>query len=721
MSDIRDFERCLHGKGAPCSSSCPFDLNVREFVSKLQRGSFGPAYNLYRNATAFPELVARLCSAPCGKQCAQNLQLQKLERAAIDFSRSREPARLFVPEQGRRIAVVGCSLGGLACALRLAQKHYDVTIFEADALPCGSVRQMLPWEEIEQELRLQFQYVSCKYVPETCITDPAALAQEYDAVYLSSGTGLTAEGYNIFSDADCSDTIEGLAAGLRSYQRILWYLQTGVHKPEDAEIVPGGVFQPAADAQPVIPENGNSYSKSEARQEAVRCTKCNCLLCVENCVLLQQYGQSPLDLARDVGVSSNLFHETQGHAAMREIGSCTDCGLCAEVCPVGIDIGAIILKARETLLDKGELPEAHHEYWLRDMAFANGQDAALCHLPDGGKCEYLFFPGCQSGGSDPRYVSMTYERLRSRNARTGLLLRCCGAPALWAGDQKLFQQERKQIQDIWLRAGKPIFILSCPSCMRTLSAYLPEIPMQMLYELPDLEVDGIDSYTVAAVFDPCSSRGSASLQDAVRNLAKTCNITLNELQSRKETAQCCSWGGHGYCVNQLFVKQQVKQQIDLSDDPYICYCTNCRDVFASRGKDCHHILDYILGINEAPRSAPTVTQRRENRRKLKKELAQRYGLPIEPTEVDPGMNIHMTAKVAQKISADLILEEDLIQVIAQSEQRGRLLMNPENNHLVGHWKIGYLTYWVEFSRRDDGEYEIHNAYTHRMTIKDEEI
>ena len=716
MSDIRDFERCLHGKNAPCSSACPFELDVREFVSKLQRGSFGPAYNLYRNAVAFPELVSRLCTQPCGTRCVQKLQLQKLEQAAIAFIRNREPARLSVPEQEKRVAVVGGSLGGLACALRLAQKRYDVTIFEAQELPGGSARDVLSWELIGQELRLQFQFVSCTYVPNTPITEPEKLAAEFDAVYLTSGTHLAGEGDNLFSDAHCADTLEGLAAGLRTYQQILWYLQTGARKPEEA-----AEFPPAAAAVPVIPENGSTYSKAEARQEASRCTKCNCQLCIDNCVLLQQYGQSPLDLARDVGVSTNLFHETQGHAAMREIGSCTDCGLCAEVCPVGIDIGGIILKARETLLDKGELPEAHHEYWLRDMAFANGEEAAVCHLPEGGRCDHLFFPGCQAGGSDPRYVSMTYELLRGRNPGTGLLLRCCGAPALWAGDRQLFQQELKKIRDVWIQAGKPTLILTCPSCMRTLSAYLPEIPAQMLYELPGLEPAGIGCYETAAVFDPCASRGNASLQNAVRELAKTCNVTLNALQSSKEDAQCCSWGGHGYCVNQLFVRQQVKTQIEQSGDPYICYCTNCRDIFASRGKDCRHILDYILGINEAARPAPTVTLRRENRRKLKKELAARYGLPYESTEVDPGMELHMTPAVARKISDDLILEEDLIKVIAESEASGRLLLNPENGHLVGHLKIGYLTYWVEFSRREDGVYEVHNAYTHRMTIKHEEM
>ena len=719
MSDIQDFDRCLHGKAAPCASVCPFSLDVRELVSKLQRGSFGPAYNLYRNAVAFPELAARLCPAPCAAACAQQLHMRELEKAAIAYSRSREPARLSVPEPGKRVAVVGASLGGLACALRLAQRRYDVTIFEADDLPGGSVRKLLPWDVIAQELRLQFQHTPCRYMPRTQITAPEALAQQFDAVYLAPGTGFSEEGGNLFSDGECQDAVTGLAAGLKAYQAILWYLQTGTRKTEAPSAPPAATFPPATGA--AVPELAGEYTKAEVRQEAMRCTKCNCQLCIDNCVLLQQYGQSPLDLARDVGVSTNLFHETQGHAAMREIGSCTDCGLCAQVCPMGIDIGAVLLKARQTLLDKGELPQAHHEYWLRDMAFANGPEAAVCHLPQGKPCEYLFFPGCQSGGSDSRYVSMTYERLRSMLPNVGLLLRCCGAPALWAGDKALFQQSLKQIRDIWLEAGKPVMILTCPSCLRTFCTYLPEIPSQTLYELPQLKPAGIGSYESASVFDPCASRGNEALQQAVRRIAQACGVELKPLQASGDAAQCCSWGGHGYCVNPLFVNQQVKQQIAQSGEPYLCYCVNCRDIFAARGKPCRHILDDILGINGASRPSPTVTQRRENRRNLKKELASRYGLPLETAKVDTNITLHINPAVAEKLSADLILEEDLCQVIASSEASGRLLINAQTGHLAAHRKIGYLTYWVEFSRRDDGGYEIHNAYTHRMTIKHEEM
>lgn len=712
MQDIRDFDRCLHGKAAPCSEVCPFGLDVRELIAKLQRGSFGPAYNLYRNAVAFPEIVARLCPAPCSQACAQGLEMGHLERAAIDFSRSREPVRFSLPESEKRIAVVGASLGGLACALRLAQKRHRVTIFEAEQLPGGSARLALPWDVLCQELTLQFRYAPCQYLSGQKIADFSPLAGQFDAVYLASGTGFTENSGRIFSDGSCPDTLTGLAAGIRASQEIHWYLQTGVRKAHTPV--------PALPSVPCPPLTA-PYTKAEARQEAGRCTKCDCHLCVDRCLLLQQYGQSSRALARDIGVSTNLFHETQGHAAMREIGSCTDCGLCAQVCPVGIDIGSIILSARQILLGKGELPPAHHEYWLRDMAFANGAEASLLHLPAGAHCQYLFFPGCQAGGSDPRYVSITYDLLRGLLPNAGLLLRCCGAPALWSGEEALLRQSMEQLRGIWLQAGKPVMVFTCPSCMRMFRRYLPEIPQQSLYELPQLVPMGTGSYPSAAVFDPCASRDYPAMQAAVRKLARACGVELQPLPNTEALAQCCSWGGHGYCVNPLFIQQQAARQAAQSSAPYLCYCVNCRDVFASQGKPCRHILDDILGINGACRSSPTVTKRRENRRTLKKELACRFGLPWEEPTVNHTYLLHMTPEVAEKLSADLILEEEVCQVISVSEASGRLLIDAGSRHRIAHQKIGYLTYWVEYAPWGENEYELFNAYTHRMTIVHEEV
>lgn len=104
---------------------------------------------------------------------------------------------------------------------------------------------------------------------------------------------------------------------------------------------------------------------------------------------------------------------------------------------------------------------------------------------------------------------------------------------------------------------------------------------------------------------------------------------------------------------------------------------------------------------------------------LKKELSRQYDIPWEEPSVNDSLILHMTPDVAQKLSADLILDEELCQVISASEKTGRILMDAGSGHQIAHWKIGYLTCWVEYAPLDNGEYEIYNAYTHRMMILQE--
>lgn len=83
------------------------------------------------------------------------------------------------------------------------------------------------------------------------------------------------------------------------------------------------------------------------------------------------------------------------------------------------------------------------------------------------------------------------------------------------------------------------------------------------------------------------------------------------------------------------------------------------------------------------------------------------------------MTLYISESVGKKISDELILEEDIRQVIARTEQTGAYLEDSQTGHCIAHRKIGYLTYWVEFIPWENG-YRVFNAYSHRMTIKGEE-
>src|SRR5208283_2752439 len=148
------------------------------------------------------------------------------------------------------------------------------------------------------------------------------------------------------------------------------------------------------------------------------------------------------------------------------INSCSLCGLCKEVCPESLHMGEVCKAARNIMITQRKMPPSAHEFALQDMEFSNSDKAALVrHQPGMASSKYLFFPGCQLSGSSPDHVKKTYEYLIDRlQGGVGLMLRCCGAPADWAGREASLSQVLNAFRSEWLGMGSPELILACSSC-----------------------------------------------------------------------------------------------------------------------------------------------------------------------------------------------------------------------------------------------------------------
>ncbi len=86
-----------------------------------------------------------------------------------------------------------------------------------------------------------------------------------------------------------------------------------------------------------------------------------------------------------------------------------------------------------------------------------------------------------------------------------------------------------------------------------------------------------------------------------------------------------------YVTDRAVTDKVIESRIAESPSDYLAYCSNCRDFFAEKGKTSHHILDLIFEgctVGAAPRSGPTLSQRRSNRRNLAaKLLVELWGSP----------------------------------------------------------------------------------------------
>jgi hypothetical protein len=219
-------------------------------------------------------------------------------------------------------------------------------------------------------------------------------------------------------------------------------------------------------------------------------------------------------------------------------------------------------------------------------------------------------------------------------------------------------------------------------------------------------------FAEAAVFDPCAARDDDRMQSGVRDLAVRAGTALEELS---EPNRCCGHGGHMRVANPTLFDEIAQHRAEASARPYVVYCANCREVFASRGKQCAHILDMVFGLDpDAP--VPSLQEKRDNSLNVKRELMK------QNREVDFQPERHPWDQLTLVISDDLqanmdkklISAADLKEAIWLAESSGDMLYDESDGVRMCSMIKPVVTYWVQYRETAPSTYELFSAYYHRM-------
>ncbi|MDO5536778.1 MAG: FAD-dependent oxidoreductase [Desulfovibrionaceae bacterium] len=142
-----------HRDCAPCEHACPAGIPTQLRYNLLREGKVEEARKLVMDYTPFPGCV-------CGSVCP-NLCMSACTRTGIDFPVQIGPLGLFskdveiagpAPATGKKVAVLGGGVGGLAAAWRLARKGHDVTVFEREKRMGGKMEQVIPRERLDERM-----------------------------------------------------------------------------------------------------------------------------------------------------------------------------------------------------------------------------------------------------------------------------------------------------------------------------------------------------------------------------------------------------------------------------------------------------------------------------------------------------------------------------------------------------------------------------------------
>lgn len=780
QKELRELEnRCIQEQPPVCAAVCPVHVDVRGMTAAITKADFSTAFNLYRKAVPFPGIISRICNQPCQAPCLRKnlggaIEIAALERAALEFgSRNSEPIKPLPPKI-KKVTVIGAGLSGLAASYDLARKGWKVVVFDSQDRIGGSLWKIppdsLPRDVIINDLQI-VEDLGVEFRLNTMVgraggdgnrTFLARLCEEYDAVYLATGfhpaenfdlqldamgritvdpltfqTGLEnvfaggeiLRNSSLFSGSESQHSaILSISEGRRAATSIDRYLQKvsltaarsdqGPYESRLYTNVAGIQVQP-----PLIHTDLSTYySRELAETEAGRCIQCECLECVKTCEYLNHYKGYPKKYIREIYNNLSIVMGTRH--ANRFINTCALCGLCSEVCPTDVDMGRICHDARLQMVETKRMPPSAHDFALRDMAFSNGEKFALArNAPGFESSRYAFFPGCQLCGSSPEHVEKMYVFLRQvfPVEGVGLMLRCCGAPADWAGERELFDDVKSEFRHEYEKLGKPKIIVACSSCYRIFKTHFPDIEIQSFWEVFDRmgprHFTARDISTPITIHDPCSTRYETALQDSVRNIIIKIGYKIEELPLNREKTECCSYGGLMWLANRDVAKLVVQRRVGESSLDYVTYCAMCREFFTRGGKRTLHLLDLIYGNSRVDAAVTSFSQRHENRFRLKEKLLQElWGEKMPEQGPFEAIRLVLPENVEKMVEDRLILVEDIQKVIEYAERSGKRMFNATTGHYLAYFKPAGVTYWVEYTPQIDGSFLIHKSYSHRMEI-----
>ncbi len=203
---IDEAQRCLQCRHKPCVGQCPVGIDIPGFLKYAAEGDFLGAYKVLRESTALPAVCGRVCpqETQCEGVCVRGIKgesvaIGRLERFIADWYRTTQENKIVRPESnGHKIAVIGAGPTGLTAAGQLAEKGYDVTIYEAlhvagGVLTYGIPEFRLPKSIVEAEIA-SLEALGVKIETDMVIgrilTIDELFEMGYEAVYIGTGAGL---------------------------------------------------------------------------------------------------------------------------------------------------------------------------------------------------------------------------------------------------------------------------------------------------------------------------------------------------------------------------------------------------------------------------------------------------------------------------------------------------------------------------------------------------
>ena len=265
-----------------------------------------------------------------------------------------------------------------------------------------------------------------------------------------------------------------------------------------------------------------------------------------------------------------------------------------------MDIPAITRAMREEIVRRGleptkikelnlDVKEKHNIFGEETLRSKWAEDLNLSR-----RGEVVYFAGCSASYTYPKTAKATVKILSEAEVDVAYLGEdewCCGAPALWTGDTRLFKEIIKHNLSAIEASGAKRVVVSCAVCYNSLkthySSVIGRLPFKVLH-VSEVIADLIHSGNISlqpikkrfTYHDPCHLGRDEKIYEQPREIIKKIpQAEFCEMQRNRKSSACC---GEGVVVSIVFPNltrkisaNRINAAKETKADAVVTCCPGC--------------------------------------------------------------------------------------------------------------------------------------------------
>ena len=194
--------RCLNCPKPSCKEGCPISNRIPEFIQKAKEGNYKEAFEIISDRSIMPDICGIICphEDQCEGHCIRNkidepVAIGQIERFIGEWAiKNGLTKKNKVNHNGKKVACIGSGPASIACAEKLSEAGYAVTIYEKSSetggvLSWGIPSYRLPRENVDDHIKrlidLGVNFICDKSLGKDIHFEE--LQKEYDAIFLGIG------------------------------------------------------------------------------------------------------------------------------------------------------------------------------------------------------------------------------------------------------------------------------------------------------------------------------------------------------------------------------------------------------------------------------------------------------------------------------------------------------------------------------------------------------